>query len=48
MTWRDEFKEATLGGVQFQYTEVGGELGADIVIHDVATSGIPVAEPISV
>ena len=47
MTWRDELKQATLDGVPFDYTEVSGEFGADVIIHRISTSGLPVSEPIS-
>ena len=47
MGWREDLKEASLDGVEFQYEDVSGDIGADIAIHDVATSGRPVAEPIS-
>jgi len=45
--WREDLKEASLDGVAFQYEEVNGDIGADNAIHDVATSGRPVIEPIS-
>ena len=47
MGWREDLKDASLDGVVFQYEDVSGDIGADVVLHDVATSGRPVAEYIS-
>lgn len=48
MGWRDDQKEfGKLDGKKFIYENVEDELGADMVIHNIATSGRPVAEGIS-
>ncbi len=48
MGWREDQKEfAKLDGLEFGYEEVADDVGADGVIHRIATSGRPVYEGIS-
>lgn len=48
MVWRDDKRDTgSLDGKKFQYEESGQELGADGVVHFIATSGRPVYEGVS-
>lgn len=48
MGWREDQKEfAKLDGLKFGYEEVSDDVGADVVIHRIASSGRPVLEGIS-
>ena len=47
MGWRKDQREfATIDGLDFPYEEIGDTGGADAVLHNIATSGYPVYEPI--